>query len=112
MFLVKKMVKEMDTLEFELLFPDKIEMLSGYYFEMDKVFKNGNWKGIIVMPDYRGVGITYFANSGKTKYEKNEAYYDFVDDAKKIYPLDSCAIDTMSALLVMIDSNVWEEIKE
>lgn len=112
MFLVKKMVKEMDTLEFELLFPDKIEMLSGYYFEMNEVFKNGNWEGVIVMPDGREIEMIYFADSGKTKYEKNDAYYDFVEEAKKIYPLDSCAIDTMSALLVMIYSNIWEEVED
>ena len=48
-----------------------------------------------------------------TKYaKKTSAYKPFVDDANKIFPLDSCAIDTMSALLVLCEANNWDEVED
>jgi hypothetical protein len=109
MFLMDKFIAEADDLELELLKPTNLELLDDYYFAMEMVSDNGNWFGYIVLPDDREVAVAYNAASGSTKYRKDDAYYQFSDDAKKIFPLDSCAIDTMSALLVLSEANGWDQ---
>jgi hypothetical protein len=108
MWHVDKMINEMSDLEADLLLPFDLDALEGYYFYMETVNDNGNWLGQIVMPDEREVTVVYNHVTGVTKYRKDEAYYDFVRDAKQIFPLDSCALDTMSALLALAESYGWE----
>jgi len=108
MWHLDKMIDEMTDLEADLLMPFDIHSLDGYYFTMETVNDNGNWLGTIVMPDEREIAVVYNHLTGTTKYRKDDAYYDFVEDAKDIFPLDSCAIDTLSALLVLSEANGWE----
>ena len=107
-----KMIAEMDDLEADLLMPFDVSLLEQYFFSMESVNENGNWLGYIVTPDDSEVAVVFNAATGVTKYRKDEAYYQFVKDAKKIFPLDSCAIDTMSALLVLCEANGWDDVDD
>lgn len=112
MFLIEKAIDEMTDLEADFLMPFDVSLLEQYYFAMDKVSDNGNWSGYIVTPDDSEVMMVYNASKGTTKYRKDDAYYTFIDDAKKVFPLDSCAIDTMSALLVLSEAHGWDVIDD
>lgn len=100
---------EMDDLEFEFLMPINPSAIEGYYFEMRSVARNGNWMAYIVLPDDREFKMVYFDDTGKIRFDKNEAYYEAVKDANEAYPLDSCAIDTLSAFLMMVDARGWDD---
>ena len=108
MFLIDKFIEEADDLELDLLMPTDLSLLDEYYFAMESVNENGNWFGYIVLPDDREVAVAYNSATGSTKYRKDDAYYQFADDAKVIFPSDSCAIDTMSALLVLAEAFEWD----
>lgn len=112
MFKTDKMLTEMTDLEKEFLWPSDFKTLEGYYFAMESVNENGNWLGYVVLPDDREIAVAYNASKGVTKYRKDDAYYDFVQDAREIFPLDSCAIDTMSALLVLAEANEWDDVDD
>jgi len=108
-----KMINEMTDLEADLLMPFDLNVLDGYFFAMENVNEEtGNWLGYIVLPDDREVAVAYNASTAMNKYRKDEAYYDFADDAKVIFPLDSCAIDTMVALLAIAESEGWDDGKD
>lgn len=109
MFLIDKFIKEADDLELDLLMPTNIDLLDNYYFAMEAVSDNGNWFGYIVLPDDQEVAVAYNSATGATKYRKDAAYFQFSNDAKIVFPSDSCAIDTMSALLVLSEANNWDE---
>jgi len=108
MFLIEKFIEEADDLELDLLMPTNLSVLNDYYFAMEAVSDNGNWFGYIVLPDDREVAVAYNSATGATKYRKDDAYFQFADDAKIIFPADSCAIDTMSALLVLSEAYEWD----
>jgi hypothetical protein len=110
---VEKMIDEMDDLEADFLMPFNVSLLEDYWFAMENVNDNGNWLGYIVHKDGDELPVAYNASNGMTKYaKKTSAYKPFVDDANKIFPLDSCAIDTMSALLVLCEANNWDEVED
>jgi hypothetical protein len=108
MLLIDKMRAEMTDEEYEFLFPQNPNAIDGYFFEMEYVAPDGNWMGYVVLPDDREVKLWYFNDTGKLKYEKGEAYLQMVRDANKAFPLDSCAIDTLTALLHLASSSDWE----
>jgi len=109
MFLIEKFIEEADDLELDLLMPTNLALLDEYYFAMEAVSDNGNWLGYIVLPDDREVAVAYNAATGATKYRKDsDAYKQYTIDAKKIFPSDSCSVDTLSALLVLAEANGWD----
>jgi hypothetical protein len=109
MILVDKMLAEMTDIEREFLVPSNYEPLRGYFFEMGSVARNGNWMGYVVLPDDTEVRVVCFEDTGKMRYDKEESYYKLVEDANQAFPMDSCAIDTMTALLMLVDSNDWDD---
>jgi len=109
MLLVDKMLAEMTEEETEFLTPGDYEDLKGYFFEMEYVGNNGNWVGYVILPNDEEVKIIYYNDTGNLKYEKGTAYYQMVEDANRAFPMNSCAIDTMSALLMIAEAQGWDD---
>lgn len=110
---VEKMIAEMDDLEADLLMPFDVSLLENYWFAMEHINDNGNWLGYICHEDGEELAVSYHASKGATRYQKEVPLYkQFVTDARAIFPLDSCPIDTMSALLVLCEANGWDEVRD
>jgi len=109
---IDRMIDEMDDLEADLLMPFDVSVLENYYFVMDVVNDNGNWLGYVVHTDGEEIAVAYNASTGITKYRKDEMYYKFTEDAKKAFPLDSCSIDSATALLILCEENGWDDVDD
>jgi hypothetical protein len=108
--LLRELIKqEMDEEEFEFLYPRNFETIEGYFFEIENTWKNGNFTAYIVLPDDREVKITYYNDTGKIRYDKCDAYASLHQDATAAYPDDSCAIDTFTAFLQLVDAKDWDD---
>jgi len=110
---IDRMIDEMNNLEADLLMPFDVSLLENYWFAMDKINDNGNWLGYICHKDGDEFAIAYNASKGVMKYQKQSPLYkQFVNEAKIIFPLDSCANNTMSTLLVLCESRGWDEVED
>jgi hypothetical protein len=96
--------------EMDMLRPVDVGPLQGYFFEMKSVSdQTEDWIGYIVLPDDKDFEVRFSADTGKIWYDKNEAYFRFLNDASLAFPNDSCAVDTASAFLMVVNFFNWDD---
>lgn len=99
--------------EMDMLRPVDVGPLQGYYFLMNWVNeRTEDWSGVVILPDDREFKLHFLGETGRLKYEKNDAYAQFMQDATKSFPDDSCAVDTASAFLLVADALEWDDGKD